>query len=260
MMPTPRPKRLVQSVDRALAIVELLAAHPEGCALSAIARGLNLLPQTAQSLVRTLQAKGWVVQESPGSPYMLGPACHHVSREGRMGLDLPALARTRVWKLSEETGEYVLLAVLRGREVARLIEVSPTQPLMVAPDPGARAPHTMATGKLLMAYLSPEERDAILDKAKVEPSGPSSSRNITQLKRQLRHIRKAGFAECVNEAGPGIVALAAPVRDAEGRVVAAVGIALPSVRYSKSRACKLRRALMAAAADIENEWRRVART
>lgn len=246
----PRAARSIQSVVRALAMIELLGEHPEGLALSVIARRVGVVPQTAQSLLRTLQRSGWATQGRAGGPYQLGPACHRVSRRWVSGFDLASCARERVAALSEETGEYVLLAALKGREVARLVEAQPHRPLMVHPSSDTRAPHTMATGKVLLAYLEPAEQAAMLKGVRLERRGPRSPGTRAELRRQLLAIRADGFAECVEEAGEGVVALAVPVRDADGRVAAALGTALPLLRYAGSRPAELRAALCRAAEDI----------
>ena len=87
--------RRVQAVDRALGILERLAEAPTGLGLSSLARQLGLPPQTAQSLLRTLQHRGWVDQDGPGSPYRLGAGPVRLHRRWAGVRDRAALARER---------------------------------------------------------------------------------------------------------------------------------------------------------------------
>ena len=254
MIARSKPARLVQSVDRALCIIEILAKRPQGLGLSAVARDLGLAPQTTQTLLRTLEARGWATQNGVGTPYVLGPACHRIGRQWISKLDIAAIAHKRIVVLSEETGEYVLLATLRGGELVRLAEVASYRPLMVNSPAHSRAPYTMATGKIMMAYLDRQEQRAILKDVQIECPGPRSPRTKAELLRQLQSIRHDGFVECVDEAGEGIVAVARPVMDVEGRIVAALGIALPTIRYTDNHSSKVNAALQRAAKDIQRLW------
>lgn len=254
-VPSKKPGRLVQSVQRALAIVEILGDHPEGLGLRDLAEAAGLAPQTVQSLVRTLQAGHWVTQEAPGHPYRIGPSCARLARSWRGGGDLAARARPFVEALAEETGEYVLLATLQQGAVIRLLEIEGNRPLRVFPPAEARSsPHTMATGKVLMAFLREPEQQEMLRKIHDPPPSRESRApvNESELRRQLHRIRKQAFAECIEENGEGIVAVAVPVRSRNGTVIAALGLSLPTLRYMPPFSETLRPRLEKTAGEIEN--------
>lgn len=248
--------RTIQSVDRALDILQVLAAHPEGLTLSALAATLGLQPQTAQSLVRTLQARRWVLQDGRGRPYSLGPAMLSFVQQWMGGNGLAVAAKERVESLSRTVGEYVLLAELRGRTVMPLAERRAERTLMLgaAGAYGAERLHDMATGKLLLAYLEPGRREHLVASLELTPHGPNSVRDRATLLRQLDEIRRQRVAVCREEAGEHIAALAVPVRDASGDVRAALGISLPLPRFTPAQEKRLVEELRLAAADIERRW------
>ena len=247
--------RKVQSVERAVMILELLASEQEGLSLSRIAERLDLRPQTAQGLLRTLEAHEMVVQGGRGAPYVLGPGVHRLSRKWMGGRDGAMLARKTVQDLARSVGEYVLLAELRGGTLMPLVEANPEQPLMVTSE-GAFSGHlhSMATGKLLMAYLDKEQREEIVASLDLEKAGPRSVTDPAELRRQLERIRRQGYAVCIEENTASIAAVAVPVRGAARRVVAALGVALPRIRFPVARRRELRERLQAAAAEIERLW------
>lgn len=253
-MPNPTP-RTVQSVDRAIAILQLLARSGEGLTLTALAAELDLPPQTAQSLLRTLQAHDMVIQEGRGRPYRLGAGVLTLASKWSSGTGLAAGARPIVADLANRTGEYATLAQLQGRTLIPLAEARAQQPLMVthlAFDPEKL--HVMATGKVLLAAMDEPQRAAVLAQLKLTAMGPRSVTDRTVFSQQLESIRRCGYAICLEENSPHLAALAVPVRDASRQVRAAIGVSLPMARYSEPRGRELLEALRDAAARIEQAW------
>lgn len=255
MKGTQKRPRSVQSVDRAVMILELLAAEPAGLGLARIAGKLGFAPQTAQSLLRTLEAHEMVVQRERGAPYCLGPHIHRLSRKWMGGRDMTALAGQTVEALSRDIGEYVLLARLRGRTLVCLGEAGPERALMISPELAFSGDlYTLATGKLLLAYLDDDERETVIGSLNFKTRGPRRVAGPAELRRQLERIRRQGWGVCIEEHGAGIAAMAVPVRNEERRVVAALGTAVPLVRFPKAKRTKLREKLQSAAAQIEKQW------
>ncbi|MFA5203795.1 MAG: IclR family transcriptional regulator [Lentisphaeria bacterium] len=254
--PSTAAPRTIQSVDRALDILQALAAHSGGLTLSALAATLGLHPQTAQSLVRTLQARHWVVQAGRGQPYGLGPAMLALTQQWLGGNGLASAARNRVEALSQTVGEYVLLAELRGQTLMPLVERRAERTLMLgaAEVYGSNRLHDMATGKVLLAYLEPERRNRLVASLALTPRGPQAVRSHAAFLRQLEAIQRDGYVICREEAGEQIAALAMPVRDASGAVRAALGLSLPLSRFAAGQEKRLLKELRAAAADIEQAW------
>jgi IclR family acetate operon transcriptional repressor len=249
------PERRIQSLERALALLGFLADRPAGLNLTELATAAGLAPQTAQSLIRTLQAHGWVTQAGRGQPYQLGPAPLQLAAR-RLGRDgLVGVARDAVEALCRETGEYVLLAEWTGTTTAPLLEARSEQPLMLGSTSfDAGHLHVAATGQVLLAFLDVEDRERALAGMALKRFGPKSITRRDALAKRLAGIRKLGIAVCRDEAGEQISALAVPVRDATGRVRAALGISLPTFRLCPATERKLQTRLCHAATDISARW------
>jgi DNA-binding IclR family transcriptional regulator len=247
--------RTVQSVDRAVGILEALAGEPDGLGLGGVAEAVGIRPQTAQSLLRTLQAHEFVVQAARAEPYRLGPAVHRLAARWLEPQHRAALARPAVKELAERLGEYALLAELRGSVLVGLVEVQARRRLMVTGgvEFGARM-HTMATAQVILAHLPRERLDGILASLELTRTGPNTITSRREFVARLAEVRRHGYATCIGEAGPGIAAMAVPVREPSGEVNCALGVALPEARFSPRGERSLRRALLEAAKTVQNAW------
>jgi len=242
-------------VDRAARALELLADQPAGLGLGAIAEALGVKPQTAQGLLRSLEAHDLVVQTERGGPYLLGPRVHELSRRWTARCDRVALARGPVTALAKRLNEVVLLAEMHGARVAGLIEAHADQPLSVSYGFELRDdPHVMATGKVLLAYMPWERRAEILAGLNLRRRGPRSLTSQDALERELEGVRQRGHATTRDEAVEGICAVAVPVRDATGAVKCALGVPVPGVRFGTRRAAEILDGLRRTAAEIERRW------
>lgn len=230
---TERTVRTVQAVDRALALADTLSREPDGLTLTALARRTGLAAQTAQSLLRTLQQHGWVVQAGRGAPYRLGPAIGALHRRWTAHLDRAAAAAVPLQALSRELGEYVVIAEWVGDRLYPIAEARPDRELTVRGETFRRERlHVMATGKLLLATLDEATCRTVVAGLPLEKAGPRSVGTADALLADLRTIRRQGYACCEEEAALGVVALAVPIgADGEGPPAAALGVSLPSVRY-----------------------------
>ncbi len=246
--------RTIQSIDRAIAIVEALAGEAGGLSLAELARMLSLAPQTLQSLLRTLQHHGWVVQHGRGKPYLLGPAPGGIARQWARNQDRAALAGPLVVELSRSVGEYVILAEWAGRQLVPLVEFHPDRQLSVRGEWFAiDRLHTMATGKVLMAQLSEDRLENLLDALPMPRLGPRAISDKSVLREELDEIKQSGVALCVEESARGVVAVAVPVAGTTD-VPAALGISLPLARFSPARQDELVSHLRRTAENIAQAW------
>jgi IclR family transcriptional regulator, acetate operon repressor len=247
--------RTIQSVDRAVGLLKCLGAAKEGLSLTQLAGSLDLAPQTAQSLLRTLQHHGWVDQPTPRGSYRLGPGLAEVYRHWRAGQDRVDLARPVVEELSAGVGEYVVLAEWTGGGLMPLLQSYPDRELGVRGESFVpERIHTMATGKMLLATLDEARRKEIVATLPLPPRGPNSVTDPEVLLDQLASIREAGVAVCVEEAVEGIVAVAVEVSRTPGQPPAALGISLPAARDSSRRRTKLIAHLREASGAIADAW------
>ncbi len=256
MSRSPRP---IQSVERAFSILDVLAGEPAGLSLRDLAIRLFLPPQTVQSLLRTLELRELVVQAGRGAPYRIGPGLHRLASDRPSRDERGSLARVAVSNLAKDIGESVLLAELSGRRAAPLAQARFEQPLAVTPDSeGFQRLHTMATGKVLIAAMPATARTVFVHGLNLSPRTPVTITDPDQLLAELAVVAEQGWAETIEEAVPGIAALAVPIPTTGDQVPAALGTCLPTARYSAERRPELLAALHRYAREIQEIWQELA--
>ncbi len=255
----PRIPRPIQSVERAMLILDVLAGESAGLSLQTLAKRLFLPPQTVQSLLRTLELHDWVAQTGRGAPYRLGPGLRRLA-SGRPPRDVRGTqARGLVIDLAKEIGESVLLAERSGRRAAPLAQARFERPLAVTPDAeGLQGLHVMATGKVLMAGLPEPARSVFVRSLTLFPRTGRTATDPGELLDQLAAVARQGWAETIDESEIGIAALAVPVPVGPDQPPVALGTCLPTARYSPERRPQLLAALQTCAKAIQQTWQQAA--
>lgn len=214
---------LVQSVERAAAILRLLASSPEGMGVSEVARCLSLPKGTVHGLLRTLYHVGFVRQDPASGRYR--PATE-LARLGPGHIDLNELRSHCInWAdpLAAHSGEAVRIGALRAGEVLIVHHVFRPHDTQQTLDVGCRVPvHATALGKVLLSYDS-RAAAQVLGQRLAEYTRRTLARPDA-LRRALDEVRAQGWGAEVEEREMGTAAIAAPIRGYGGSVVAAVGI------------------------------------
>jgi DNA-binding IclR family transcriptional regulator len=211
----------VQSIERAAAVLRLLAGGSGRLTLGEIARSLDLAKGTAHGILRTLKLLGFVDQDSASGRYRLGAA---LLRPGANHLDVNELrSRSINWAdpLAARSGEAVRIGTVLDGQVLVVHHVFRPDDTFQTLDVGTMMPlHATALGKALLAYRSAGATPArVLDRF--------TRRTVVTpraLAADLREIREAGWSAEIEELTPGEAAVAAPIRGQGGLVVGAIGI------------------------------------
>jgi DNA-binding IclR family transcriptional regulator len=213
----------VQSIERAAAVLRLLASSAGRLGLGEIARSLDLPKGTAHGIVRTLQQVGFVEQDKISGKYQLGAALLHL---GTCYLDVNELrSRSINWAdpLAVRTGEAVRIGALVEGKVLVVHHVFRPDDSLQALDVGAFLPlHATALGKVLLAYDAGAAASAA--QAELEPYTRRTLVTPQTLNRALADVRGNGWSAEVEEITIGEAAVAAPIRGYGGLVVGAIGI------------------------------------
>ncbi len=240
---------LVQSVDRAVAAMEILAR--DGWAgVTEISRELDIHKSTVFRLLATLERRGVVEQHAETQKYRLGFAILRFASSVRSSLDLARVARPTCDRLSRQTDETVNLAVLEERDVVYIHQVNLSSSRVSADWLGSHTPaHCSATGKVLLAHLPVGQAEEFL-RAPLHRYTSSTITDPDRLRSELQAVRAAGYAAAAEELEEGLNAVAAPIRGPDGTVVACVSVSGPSYRLEVERMPEVATALIAAAAEI----------
>ncbi|MHB1225306.1 MAG: IclR family transcriptional regulator, partial [Gemmatimonadaceae bacterium] len=226
-----------RAVSRALAILRTLGESHSELGLGELSVALGLHKTTVFRLVGALAEDGFVVHDESRQRYRLGPTLLWLGAEARRTTGLHAAARPSLVALAAAVDETATLEVLVGDEVLIVDEAQGPYLLGASTEVGMRWPaHATSTGKVLLAAattpyepLPPGLPDRL---AEVGPRSISCKR---ELARQLVLVRAAGAAVTIEELEVGFAAVAAPVHDARGRVIAAIGIGGPTSRLTEDR-------------------------
>lgn len=221
----------VRTLDRAFSILRIVARHPQGIGVSAIAAELGLAKSTISRLLAAM-TRWEIVERTAENRFQIGP--EPVRWVGRQPFTatLPALARPILQNIAAETGEAAAICVLQGFQVTYLDHVQSYQDIQVRDWSGERVPlHVSSAGKVLLAAESSDFQAAFFQR----PLAPFTERTLVdpdQLRAELAVIQRQGFAITNEEYGEGIIGLAVPVVNAQGETVAALNVYGPKFRLN----------------------------
>ena len=245
----------VQSVDRALALIDVLATSAGSLQLTELAQRTGLNISTGHHLLATLVKWGYVAR-TQGRRYGLGARGLHLAHAFLKQVDLPRLAQPFVERISEETGETVRLAVLQGDAVVTLLRREGRHAVRV--DTGAvgsaDAAHATALGKAMLAWLPEHEIRRILEATGMAGFTPRTVTSAEVLIEELRLVRRNGHAVEREEYQPGVTSVGAAIRNHVGAVVGAISASAPTLRASEGHLARMRESVMAAARALSGEF------
>ncbi len=224
-----REAGVIRSVDRAVAILDLLAQ--DGWRAGAeVARELGVHRSTALRLLGTLERHALVERDPRTAKYRLGRRLPQLARVVSGELDLRHVARPVCEALAASSGETVTLDVLDGDEIVPIEQSTGSTAFVSVNWLGRRTPvHCTASGKVILAFAADSLRQRVLARPLV-PMTPRSISDVAELEKQLAAAREGGFARTFEELEVGLDAIAAPVFSTDGEVVAAIDVSGPAHR------------------------------
>ncbi len=235
---------------RALDILELLARSGTPVPLTEISTKVGGAKATVHRLLGTLQARGYVSQDSRSAGYSAGVRCFELGSLWAHNLDLRATAAPHLRQLNQATGETAHLAVYDHGDVVYVEKLECRYPVVALSPLGRRCTSTcVATGRVLLAFQPTAEIRDVLAK----PLPRFTERTVTdpaEITEILAEVRRRGYGVNRESLREGVCGLAAPIRDHTGAVIAAVGVCLPVQRFGEDRFEMLRDETTRAATEI----------
>jgi len=227
-----KPTRL-SSVASAVALLKAFSEDEVELGISALAKRLGVAKSTAHRLAATLVAEGLLEQDRNSGKYRLGIALFRLGALVRQRMDVSSEAKPFLYALRETTNESVHLAILDGAEIMYVYNLESTQAIRMRSDIGVRKPaYCTAEGQAILAFQPAEVIDAVIAEG-LPPRTPQTITEPGRLREAFADIRRRGCAIEDEESEIGMRAVAAPIRDDSGTVIAAVGVAGPATRLSK---------------------------
>ncbi len=242
---------VVQSLARALSLLEVLGEDDDGYRLVDLAERVGLPASTTHRLLTTLEQRRFVQFDREGGLWHIGVQCFSVGavflrRRNLVTQSLPFMRRLR-----DDLGETANLGIEDQGEVVFLTQVESRQMMRAITRPGGRAPmHCSGVGKALLAALPEPDVAEVLRVHGLARLTAKSIARPAQLRQALEAVRKAGYAVDDEEHAVGLRCVAAAVYDEHGTAVAAISVSGPTARIPDGRIPEYGRAVRAAAADV----------
>ncbi len=240
----------VQSVDRAITILEVLARRGE-VGVTEVAAEFGVHKSTAFRLISTLERHGLVEQAGDRGKYRLGIGLLRLAGATTARLDVVQEARPICKTLAADTGETVNIAVLSGSSALYLDQIAGSSAIQPHNWVGQHIPlHATSNGKVLLSGVPDDALDQVLHDMPALTKLTLTKRSA--LRAELVKVREQGYAMAVDELEEGLTALAAPIRNAHGDVVASLSVSGPTFRLDEAKSEKILPQLQDAAQEISH--------
>ena len=225
------------TLAKGLAVLDWLVREQRECRVVDVAEAHGLARSNAHRTLQTLVQCGWAVQSATSSGYRPSMRVFELGALVEGATDLKALLRTHLDGLARASGETIHLAVLDGAEIIYVDKIDSPLPVVAYSRIGGRAPaYCVATGKALLAALHLEPAALLGLLGSLRAHTPNTITNAKSLHADLLRAHQRGWAANREEWRIGVCGLGAPVFNARGEPVAAIGMSVPTIRFAKARA------------------------
>ena len=243
----------VQTIERASAILRCFMESDIELGVTLLSRQVGIHKSSVSRLLSALRKEGFVEQNPMTGKWRLGLGLLDLAGAVLERMDLRKVAQAPLRNLAAQTQETVNITVLDGNECVNIENIPSPKLIQHAGRLGRRTPlHCTSTGKAFLAFLPTEERETILSSTLL-PCTENSIVDRRDLERELDRIRKQEYAIAHEEYEEGLSAIAAPIRDHTGQVVATISISGPSYRMGSTQIKKFLEPLKDTAHNISTQ-------
>jgi IclR family transcriptional regulator, pca regulon regulatory protein len=236
-------REVMGGLAKGLAVIRVFTREQPSLTLSDIARAAAMPAATARRCLLTLQELGYVMRS--GRDFLLRPKVLELGAAYLESMNIEQLTKTYLEELARETTDSAALCVLDDTEIIYVARASVRTLLRLEAHVGSRFPaHATSTGRVLLAGLGPERLQRYFETARLEALTDRTVTDPSKLHALIEESRKAGYAAVEDELAYGVIALAVPVLDGQGRVVAALNSSSHSRRINKPRLIRTRLAML----------------
>ncbi|MDX1664668.1 MAG: IclR family transcriptional regulator [Candidatus Promineifilaceae bacterium] len=246
------PDYTIAVLEDAFDILTALLAAADGRALSECARETGISKNKTFRILATLEKQRLVQRDEEGI-YRLGIRFLAFGERVRRQTDLLRAAQGAIDWLAEETGESIFLGVVDGQEALCVAARESHRSVRLFAHIGRRAPlYVGGVPKVLLAFQPEEDRAELLDQIELKPFTADTVIERAALEELLANVRAQGYIISADDLDLGAHSVAAPIFDYTGRIVAAISIAGPSVRFTEAALRRYVKLVREAAADISS--------
>ena len=245
----------IQSVVRAIKIMQYIAESENAASLTAISKELDLSKSTVHGLIATLKQQGYVYQNQTTGLYKLGLKLFELGQVVYKDMDLRKIAKPHLYDLVRSYEETVHIAVLSDGEVVYIEKVDSPRSIRIHTNVGSKNPaHCTSVGKALLAGLSEKKFEQILSKTGLCRFTDKTIIDLLDLKKEMELIRRCGYATDDEEIEVGLRCVAAPIKNHQGEITAAISVAGPTARMTDERMAEIAKGVIKVANQISSEF------
>lgn len=230
---TDQPKQLVATIERALSVLDLMAAtDSDDLGVTEIAQELGLSKAVVHRVLVTLVARDYLQVDGNSRRYSLGPMTLVLGSAYLAQLDLRRIALPRLQELSDRTGETATFSLRNGWSRMYVDQVTPDREIKMSVAIGKAFPlHAGSSSKSFLAFLPMEEQDRYIAERELSPLTSTTIIDAERLRTELALVRERGYAVSLEERQAGAASVAAPILDRHGLPIAAVSVCGPVERF-----------------------------
>ncbi len=227
---------MVKSVSRALDIITLVSSKRDGLGVTEIANQMDINKSSVYRILSTMAQYGYIEQDRETGRYKLGYKFLEVSSKLLESIDLRTEAKPYLQELENETNEVIHLVVYDQGEVVYIEKLEGNETLRMHSKVGKRAPmHCTSVGKAILAHLPSSVVLDILERKGMPMHTDKTITNKDNFLAELIQVKQKGYALDLEENEYGIICIAVPIFDHQGKVAAAVSISGPTIRMKDER-------------------------
>jgi DNA-binding IclR family transcriptional regulator len=242
------------AIQKAFRLMHVLFSAQGPQPLSDLAEQLDMPKPSVHRLLNQLEEVGVVQRDLGGRGYTVGPSGVKLAVEALSARMRQPQVRSIMRRLVDQIGESCNLSILNDDEVLYLERVECDWPLRMQLSAGSRVPiHATASGKLLIAQLTPRQRQKLLQGLRLEKFTPNTITDPEAIEAECAAIRACGYSINREEYHRGLIGVSTPISDKDGAVVATVSIHAPVFRMSADAALGHLPLLQRAAVEIAEE-------
>jgi len=250
----PRGESKVNSVDRALVILEYLGTQSKEVGVRELGQAIGLSKSSVHRILQTLRARGFVKWNPDNARYSLGIKAFEVGCGILRSMEAHTVAKPALEQLAGSLGETALLGVLDDTELVYIEKVDGRRPVKTYADIGARRQmHSTGIGKALLAHLDRAEVDRVIASKPLARFTKNTITDPEALRQELERVRRQGYAEDNEETEEGLYCVGAPLFNYSGRPVAAISVAVPKFGQQQLPKERIIKHVVAAAAEISGK-------
>jgi len=240
-----KPTYPIKVLDKSLFILETLLQHSSSISIMEISKKLKIYPSTIHRILNTLKYRGYVEQNPVNQKYQLGLKLVELGMARYHQIDLVKEAHPFLKELVDLCNETVHLGILDQEEVLYIAKEDCPRTIRMVSQVGRRAPlHSTALGKILLAYLPEKEREEIIAHKNFSCFTEHTITEKKELEKELEQVKKQGFALDREENEKDVYCIAAPIKNYQEEVIAAISISSPVYRIDINKKNHLKEALI----------------